>query len=455
MASRRCHLHVPSTAADVRGRRAARRRHDRRPVEHLDGGPVTWFVLHRPHHSRPIYRYDARTDDDRRCTPARRARSTCRPCTRSRSPTPRRTAPTSGCSCSRPRRRPTGPRPTILYGYGGFGVPLTPALLRGRSWPGSRPAASTPSPTCAAAARRARTGTAPACCGNKQNVFDDFHAAAEWLVADGLTTADQLGDLRRLQRRPARRRGADPAARPVRRGGLRRRRCSTWSATSEFGLGPTWTDEYGTAEDPEQLGWLLAYSPYHRVRRGHRLPGDAVHRLRRRHPRRPAARPQDVRGAAARHVGHPAGPAAPRGRRRSRRPLAVEVGRGDGRHAGVLRALDGAVVMTGIVTADKEPAAFWEQARDFLLGVPLQILMRSSSPPLIAQLVLTLADPPRRPPRHRAGQDRAPGPDAQELAHGRAVAGAAHAAHGAARRGDRHAAAQRRARSPSGRSPCS
>ena len=30
--------------------------------------------------------------------------------------------------------------------------------------------------------------------------------------------------------------------------------------------------------------------------------------------------------------------------------------------------------MTGIVTADKEPVAFWEQARDFLLGVPLQIL---------------------------------------------------------------------------------
>jgi prolyl oligopeptidase PreP (S9A serine peptidase family) len=32
-----------------------------------------------------------------------------------------------------------------------------------------------------------------------------------------------------------------------------------------FGLGRTWNDEYGTAADPEELGWLLGYSPYHRV----------------------------------------------------------------------------------------------------------------------------------------------------------------------------------------------
>jgi prolyl oligopeptidase len=32
-----------------------------------------------------------------------------------------------------------------------------------------------------------------------------------------------------------------------------------------FGLGRTWNDEYGTAADPEEFGWLLGYSPYHRV----------------------------------------------------------------------------------------------------------------------------------------------------------------------------------------------
>jgi prolyl oligopeptidase len=36
----------------------------------------------------------------------------------------------------------------------------------------------------------------------------------------------------------------------------------------QFGLGATWSDEYGTAADPEELGWLLAYSPYHAVREG-------------------------------------------------------------------------------------------------------------------------------------------------------------------------------------------
>jgi prolyl oligopeptidase len=39
-----------------------------------------------------------------------------------------------------------------------------------------------------------------------------------------------------------------------------------------FGLGQTWNAEYGTASDPEQLGWLLAYSPYHHVVRGTAYP---------------------------------------------------------------------------------------------------------------------------------------------------------------------------------------
>jgi prolyl oligopeptidase len=39
-----------------------------------------------------------------------------------------------------------------------------------------------------------------------------------------------------------------------------------------FGLGQLWNVEYGTADDPEQLGWLLGYSPYHNVREGTRYP---------------------------------------------------------------------------------------------------------------------------------------------------------------------------------------
>ena len=39
-----------------------------------------------------------------------------------------------------------------------------------------------------------------------------------------------------------------------------------------FGLGRTWNDEYGTAADPTELGWLLSYSPYHRVLEGTAYP---------------------------------------------------------------------------------------------------------------------------------------------------------------------------------------
>jgi prolyl oligopeptidase len=39
-----------------------------------------------------------------------------------------------------------------------------------------------------------------------------------------------------------------------------------------FGLGATWNVEYGSGDDPEQLEWLLAYSPYHRVADGAAYP---------------------------------------------------------------------------------------------------------------------------------------------------------------------------------------
>ena len=115
-----------------------------------------------------------------------------------------------------PAGAPDQPRPTTLYGYGGFNIPMTPgfsagilawveaggvyaiACLRGGSEEGE---------DWHRAGRRDR----------KQNVFDDFAAAAEWLVAEGWTTSEQLGHLRRQQRRPARRRRPHPAARALRR----------------------------------------------------------------------------------------------------------------------------------------------------------------------------------------------------------------------------------------------
>jgi prolyl oligopeptidase len=158
---------------------------------------------------------------------------------------------------------PAGPRPVILYGYGGFDISLTPAYspnvlawvsaggvyaianLRGGSEEGEE---------------WHRAGMLD----RKQNVFDDFHAAAEALIRDGWTTPEQLaisggsnGGLlvgAALTQRP------DLYAAVI---------CSAplldMVRYERFGLGQTWNVEYGTAADPEQLGWLLSYSPYHHV----------------------------------------------------------------------------------------------------------------------------------------------------------------------------------------------
>ena len=166
--------------------------------------------------------------------------------------------------------RPAAPRPAILYGYGGFGISLTPgyssnvlawaeaggvyaiAGLRGGSEEGEE---------------WHRAGMLD----HRQAVFDDFHAAAEKLIADGWTTREQLGIY-----------GGSNGGLLV--GAAITQRPDLYAAAvcsaplldmvryEQFGLGETWNTEYGTAADPEQLGWLLSYSPYHHVTEGVNYP---------------------------------------------------------------------------------------------------------------------------------------------------------------------------------------
>ncbi|MFC4911354.1 prolyl oligopeptidase family serine peptidase [Actinomadura gamaensis] len=163
-----------------------------------------------------------------------------------------------------------GPRPAVLYGYGGFNVSLTPAYsasilawveaggvyavanLRGGSEEGE---------DWHRAGMRDR----------KQNVFDDFHAAAERLIADGLTTPSQLaisggsnGGLlvgAALTQRPDLYRAVVCSA-PL----------LDMVRYEKFGIGQIWNDEFGSAGKPDELEWLLAYSPYHHVREGVEYP---------------------------------------------------------------------------------------------------------------------------------------------------------------------------------------
>ena len=165
---------------------------------------------------------------------------------------------------------PAGPRPTILYGYGGFDISLTPAYSPNiLTWVAA-------GGVYAVAGLRGgneegeewhRAGMLD----RKQNVFDDFHAAAEALIRDGWTTPEQLaisgGSNGGLLV------GAALTQRPSRYAAVI---CSAplldMVRYERFGLGQTWNVEFGTASDAEQLGWLLGYSPYHHVTDGTAYP---------------------------------------------------------------------------------------------------------------------------------------------------------------------------------------
>jgi prolyl oligopeptidase len=158
---------------------------------------------------------------------------------------------------------PRGTRPTVLYGYGGFNIALTPAysasilawVEAGGVWAvaGLRGGSEEGEAWHRAGMRE-----------HKQNVFDDFHAAAEYLVEHGWTTPDQLGISggsnggllvgAALTQHPEAYRAVVCSA-PL----------LDMVRYEHFGLGATWNDEYGTAADPEELNWLLGYSPYHHV----------------------------------------------------------------------------------------------------------------------------------------------------------------------------------------------
>jgi prolyl oligopeptidase len=157
----------------------------------------------------------------------------------------------------------SGPRPTILYGYGGFGLSVTPSYSSfALAWVEAGGAFVTANVRGGGEQGDAwhQAGTL----SSKQTVVDDYLAAAEALIASGRTTSDQLGICGEsnggllvgaaLTQRP------DLFAAAV---------CSApvldMVRYQQSGLGQAWVGEYGSADDSEQLAALLAYSPYHRV----------------------------------------------------------------------------------------------------------------------------------------------------------------------------------------------
>lgn len=152
-----------------------------------------------------------------------------------------------------------GPRPTILYGYGGFQISLTPgysaAILAWVRAGGVYAVAN-----LRGGLEEGEEWHRGGMLANKQNVFDDCAAAAEHLISSGTTSPERLAIM-----------GGSNGGLLV--GTMITQRPELFTAAvcsaplldmvryERFGLGQLWNVEYGSAEKPEELGWLLGYSP--------------------------------------------------------------------------------------------------------------------------------------------------------------------------------------------------
>jgi len=169
-----------------------------------------------------------------------------------------------------PAGQPDRPRPAILTGYGGFGASMSPRFAtQALAWVNA-------GGVFAAACLRGgseegedwhRSGQRE----HKQNVFDDFDAAADDLVEAGWTSRGQLaimgGSNGGLLVGAALTQHPEKYAAVVCMSPL-----LDMARYERAGLGPSWVPEYGSADDRDQLRTLLAYSPYHHVTPGTAYP---------------------------------------------------------------------------------------------------------------------------------------------------------------------------------------
>jgi prolyl oligopeptidase len=163
-----------------------------------------------------------------------------------------------------------GTTPTIMHGYGGFDVSQTPAFsVTMLTWMEAGGIYALPNLRGGGEYGRAwhEAGTKD----KKQNVFDDFIAAAEWLFAHKYTSPAKLvlsggsnGGLlvgAVINQRPDICRVAWPAVGVM-----------DMLRFHKFTIGYAWTSDYGSSEDPQGFKYLSAYSPLHNVKAGAKYP---------------------------------------------------------------------------------------------------------------------------------------------------------------------------------------
>lgn len=167
-----------------------------------------------------------------------------------------------------------GTNPTYLYGYGGFNISMTPSFSVGNIvW--LEQGGIYAMPNIRGGGEYGREWHLAGTKERKQNVFDDFIAAGEFLISEGYTSPAKLaigggsnGGLlvaASMLQRPDLFAAAIPAV-----GVLDMLRYH------KFTIGWAWASDYGTSEDPEGFDYLFAYSPLHNVQDGIRYPSTLI-----------------------------------------------------------------------------------------------------------------------------------------------------------------------------------
>jgi len=167
-----------------------------------------------------------------------------------------------------------GTNPTLLYGYGGFNISITPGFSVSRAvWMDQGGVLAVAN--MRGGGEYGETWHQAGKTVNKQNVFDDFISAAEWLIAEGYCTSKKLA----IQ-------GGSNGGLLV--GAVMTQRPELFGAClpavgvmdmlryQHFTAGHFWRGEYGTVDDADQFRALIAYSPYHNVKPGTEYPATMV-----------------------------------------------------------------------------------------------------------------------------------------------------------------------------------
>ncbi len=167
-----------------------------------------------------------------------------------------------------------GSNPALLYGYGGFNISLTPGFAAAAG-PFIDAGGVYAVANLRGGAEYGESWHQAGMLGRKQNVFDDFVAAAEHLVREKVTSPGRLAISGRSNG------GLLVGAAVTQRPDLFRAAvCGVplldMVRYHKFRIAKLWVPEYGSSEDPEQFKWLYAYSPYHRVKDGVDYPATLI-----------------------------------------------------------------------------------------------------------------------------------------------------------------------------------